>query len=327
MKIRYVTIGLAVLLLCVLPPAKIHANQPSDFLIRNYTIGLVVDCLDTALEQLSNMPGIILNSHIDIQSGWGNMDRRVANRDLERALADLRSFGQIVTNNSSSQNVFAVVSDLRSEFQVRNTEYDRLMQLLYEVDTLNQFTSVENRLVQVIADMEHIRGRLNHLELETGTSRINISLFVVEEEIYIEEPGAFERINLAFTSSNQVTLSVLQGILIFLAYISVPLVSYGLFAGVIIWLVVLRKKKKSVVNNESAENKSAEIKNVEIIGEIEGTGEIKKGGEVRKVEMQTKVLEGVEEIGDVKEEAEIGEAETGETEIGETEVGEDKNDE
>ena len=305
MKIRHIAIGMIVLLLCVLPlPTKAHANQPADFLIRNYTIGLVVDCLDIALERLSTMPGIVLNSHIDIQSGWGTMDRRVVNRDLERALADLHSLGQVINNNSGSQNVFAVISDLRSEFNVRNTEYDRLMELLYEVDTINHFTSVEHRLVQVIADMEHIRGRLNHLELETGTSRINISLFVAETEIEAEDPGTFERISMAFTNSNQVTLSVLQGILIFFAYISVPLISYGLVVGVIIWLVVLHKKRKSAAGNQNvAVNKSEETNKVEA-----------EDGRI-------KISEGVEEIDDVKKDIKIEEAEE------KTEIEENKNDE
>jgi len=265
--------------LCLLPTStKIHANQPSDFLIRNYSIGLHIDCLDTALEQLNNMPGIILNSHIDIQSGWGSMDRRVANRDLEMTLNRIQGLGQVVTNNSGSQNVFSVISDLRSEFQVRNTEYNRLMELLYEVETLSHFTSVENRLIEVIADMEHIRGRLNHLDLETGTSRIHITLSVVEADEGDEDPSLIERIIDAFTTSNQVILSVVQGILIFLAYIIVPVVSYGLLVGVIIFLVVLRKKRKA-------------IKTIESDTKIEEKSKIKAD-----VKAKTEAIEGIEKI-------------------------------
>ena len=311
MRIKHVAIGLTVFLLCLLPTStKVHANQPSDFLIRNYSIGLTIDCLGTALEQLNNMQGIILNSHIDIQSGWGSMDRRVTNRDLEMALEHLQSLGQVVYNHSGSQNVFSVISDLRSELNVRNTEYNRLMELLYEVETLSQFTSVENRLVQVIADMEHIRGRLNHLELETGTSRIHITLSVVEVEEALEDPGLFERMMMAFMTSNQAILSVLQGILIFFAYISVPLASYGLVAGVIIWLAVFYKRKRSAAIDQNIEAKK-EVKKIESETEAKAKTET------------ADVVEGAEKIGEAK----IEEVKNEEPKLRDNTTDETKNDE
>ena len=239
-------LGMAVILIFLLSAGTdVQASQPSDFLIRNYTIEIEVYCLDEALRRLGAMPGIILNSRIHVQADWGAMDRRVTVLDLERKLADLQGLGRVVNMVSHSRNVFAEVSDLRSEWQVRNAEYNRLMALLYEVDTIDNFSQVENRLGNVISDMEWLSGRLNHLDFETGTARLGISLFAVDE---LEQPvapmGAAARIGNAFMSSAGLTLFWIQAVLIFFVYASVPLAMFATVGFCVLYFVLIRKKRK-----------------------------------------------------------------------------------
>jgi len=253
-KVKNIAFGLMLFVIFTLMSAiEAQANRPSDFLIRNYTIGLEVDCLEEALLRLGHMPGIVINSRIHIQSDWGTMDRRVAVLELDSALEQLHSLGRVVHSESSSQNVFSMVTDLRSEFQVRSAEYDRMMELLHEVTTIDNFTRVENRLVQVISEMEHIRGRLNFFEFETGTARIHITLNAVDPLAIDEIQGPLARIGNAFINSFDITLWVLQMILIVIIYLSVPLLFISIF--VALGFVLYRKRKKNrkvVLKNEEA---------------------------------------------------------------------------
>lgn len=247
----------------LLPPLPVYiapgavqvTEQPADFLIRTYRIELEVECLEAALDRLNRLPGIVLSSHIHVQSDWGVMDRRVSNLALEAKLREIYSLGRVTHSETHTQNVFVVVLDLRSEFGVMNTEYGRLMELLVEVDTIENFSRVENRLVQVIRELERVQGRLNHFEFETGTSRVSIGLNAVGDvEPVMPAEGAFARIGQSFVSSAGMTLAVLQGILILFAYMSIPLAFLLAVGFCVLWVVLRRKRRRRIseveVNDE-----------------------------------------------------------------------------
>ena len=241
MKIK---IFASLLIMIFLASTTVKARQADEFLIRNYTLSIAVECLNTALAIMEGMPGVATNSHINLSAGFGSMDRRVSNRELEMSLQTLQNMGRITHSSSSSQNVFASISDLQSSLRVRTDEYDRLMVLLYEVETMQDFNRVENRLVQVIMDMEHLQGSLNHWLFESSTARINISLFVETEDEYIEPYGAMARIGNAFTTSAESTLRVFQGILIGIVFISIPLMFFVIIVGCVVALVLRRNKRR-----------------------------------------------------------------------------------
>jgi len=243
MKIK---IFASLLIIVFLACTTTQARQPDEFLIRNYTMTIAVECLNTALAIMEGMPGVATNSHINVSAGFGSMDRRVGNRELEISLQILQSMGSVTHSSSSSQNVFSTITDLRSQLEVRSNEYNRLMALLHEVESIQNFNRVENRLIQVIFDMEHLQGSLNHFNFETGTSRIHVSLFLETEDEVIEPVGALARIGNAFTTSAASTLTVFQGILIAIVYISIPLIFFALIVICVITLVLKanRKRKK-----------------------------------------------------------------------------------
>lgn len=246
MKVKYAVFGLLIFFACLFwADSEVMASQPSDFLIRNYTIEIDVYCLEEALQRLANMPGIILSSQVHLQADWGAMDRRLTVDDLERKLADLQALGRVVNMVSHSRNVFAEVADMRSEWQVRSAEYERLMGLLYEVDTIDNFSQIESRLANVIAEMEWLSGRLNSLDFETGTARIGISLFAVDDLTEAVEPtGAFARIGNAFLSSGGMTLAWAQAILIFMVYVSVPFIMFAIIAFCVFYFVLTLRRKR-----------------------------------------------------------------------------------
>lgn len=267
MKIKYVTMGFAVLLsFIMLFATEAQASQPAEFLIRRYTINLTVDDLQEAFLQIDNMPGLTLGSFINIQSGFSDVQLLVDNQDLDEVLLLLHSLGDVSGVISSARNVFSEVSDLRLQLQVRNDERTRLMELLTEVETLESFRAVEDRLVQVIGNIEFINGRLDLLNLETGTSRIDVILFT-QEGVFtngfvpdIERASAFGRIGGAFVDSAGFTLSMIQWMLLIFAYVSIPAATILLVGGGITLFAVKYKKRtvKNTPENKSVpENKSA----------------------------------------------------------------------
>jgi len=272
-KIRIV-VGLVLLLAWVIAAdMNAHAtsaqtSRPEDFLVRTYNIHVTVDCLEYALTQLMVMPGIDLYSTINVQTGWGRMERLVDSRFTGLALDFLRNLGTISRTESQSRNEFAAFAQLQSEFRVRNVEYERLMEMLYESVTLADFRIIEARLREVIAEMERIRGGINHLNADLGTTTIHITLTTTPPEpepVVDPEPipvpeiekaviGSLERIRWTFADSAEASLGAVQNILVFLSYVSIPLTAFLVVGGAV--LLKLSRRKGGGANGKNDENDS-----------------------------------------------------------------------
>ena len=248
MKIKFAIL----IALFLLYPVNLQARQPGDFLVRNYSVDLVVYDLDEAFSQLDAIPGISMHHFINIQSGFGHLDYRVAIEDLEEAFYILEGVGEVVRNNSHANNVFSQVTDLETQLQVREAEYHRMLELLHEVEEIDDFYFVESRLSNVIWNMDRIVGQLGTFELETSTARINIFIYTEDTVPLIEPITGFARISGAFVNSAGFSLSMVQWIVLIIAYVSVPMAGLAA-AGFCAWKIAARRKRKEVVQIENAE--------------------------------------------------------------------------
>ena len=239
---------LSFLLLAAIP-FNATAQARLEFLEHRYNITIAVECMDEALLQMSRLPGFEMSSQINIANGTGQAVRLVDTRDIDRTLDLLSEMGTVTNSSSSATNNFSVWSGITAEIAVRSQEYDRLMELLYDATTMDEFNHIERRLRQVISDMEWLRGQLNSVEHRIGTAQINISLFEVEEdwlpepEPEPEAPGRLRRIADAFVSSLRGTLNGAQAVVVFLAYVSLPVVLVAAIAAVVLVICKRRAKK------------------------------------------------------------------------------------
>jgi len=211
--------------------------------------------MDEALVQMGTMPGFELSSRIYVIDGRGRATRMVSNNQLNNTLTLIRGMGYVVHSESQAINVFSSWAGLTAEFQVRNREYERLMELLYEATTMSQFNQIENRLQRVIAGQEIIQGQINSLELGMGSAQIAITLIQYEPEVVIciesepvDEPeeayiGRLRQIADAFMSSASGTFAAIQAIIIFLALVSLPMAAVTII-GVVGFRIYKRKAGK-----------------------------------------------------------------------------------
>ena len=248
MNLKRVFAGFAVLLICAVAAVQdAHATPAENFLIRTYRIEVAVESLDAALPRILSMPGIDLQSELNFQAGSGRFERLVQNHELAAALSALRGIGQVSGISSSTRNEFAQFNGLQSEFRIRNGEYRNLTDLLHSAENLTDFRIIESRLVGVIAEIESIRGRMNYLNSEMGTTRLHITVSTIPEEAELEdepeEYGTFQRIGNAFMRSARFTGVVIQAFVLVLAYMSIPLGS-AVLAGIGLWRFLRGKNKK-----------------------------------------------------------------------------------
>ena len=220
MKIKFLILSV----LFLLHPVNVHARVPADFLIRNYTVSLKVYDISTAFEQLNDLPGINMHNFSDIVSGFGHMDYRVPIAELDDFFYILENSGEIVQSSSTAANVFSRIVNLETQLSVREGEYERMNELLLMVESIDDFYFVESRLSNVIWNMNHIIGQLGTYELNTAAARINVFIYTEDTLPVFEPVTGFARVGYAFTTSAGMTLNVIQAIVIFFAYVSIPLI-------------------------------------------------------------------------------------------------------
>jgi len=247
MKPKNIVASLLALIIAV-TPGLVSAQE---FLEHRHNITIAVECMDKALSQMSNLPGFEMSSHMDIANGTGHALRLVNAYDIEHTLNLLDEMGTVTNSDSRADNNFSAWSAIRAEITIRNHEYTRLMELLYEATTMDEFNQIERRLRQVIADMEHLRGQLNSVEGRLATAQINISLFEVEAD-WVYEPetvGRLRRIGDAFVDSLAATLRGAQAVAVFLAHVSLPVVLIATVTAIV--FVVKRRKRKEASHEEN----------------------------------------------------------------------------
>lgn len=245
---------IAVFVLCM--TIQVVPTRAQDFLVQQHSIAINVESLEDALRQMSAMPGFELSSQISIADGWGSAVRMVQNRDLDRTLELLSELGNVTRAESSATNFFSQWAGLMAEFSVRNQEYDRMMELLHNATTIQQFTLIEHRLREIISHQEWIRGQLNSIEFEIGNARVHVALNLyipAAEPIPDPEPeqvatGRLRIIGDTFLLSGSLTFAALQAVLVFLVRVSIPAI-FLIFAGVV-GLKLYRKRDRKDEKNE-----------------------------------------------------------------------------
>jgi len=225
--------------------------------MHQHSINITVDSMDVALQRMSRMQGLELSSNIDIARGQGTSWRIVDSRYLNDTLDAIKEMGDVTHSESFATNVFSNWAWLQAEIRVRSHEYDRLMELLHEASTMQDFNYIERRLRHVISQLEGLRGQLNNLDFEMGSARIFITLSaaeIIEETVYepveeLPERSRLQQIGDAFALSVNSVQVISQALLLTVIYISLPLAIMVAVCMVILRFV--RRKRKALVQNIS----------------------------------------------------------------------------
>jgi len=161
---------------------------------------------------------------------------RVPAERYEFARQAVESLGKHVSTNESSREVSSEYYDLESRINTKKTEEIRLLALIEQATELDQLINLERRLGEVRTDIEIYGSRLKQIDSLASYSTINIEIKETPEGYPREENDFFKRLRDGFSGSVTGTLNVLQGIVIFLAYLSVPAVLAGLLALVALFI-------------------------------------------------------------------------------------------
>ena len=205
-------------------------------LVQTHDINIVVECVDEALEAISRLGGH--NLHMDVtafeQLGLNpirqaEIIRRIDASEYRMAQNLLRSLGTVTSESESARNVGSDISDLQLRINSASGEFDRISHMMAESDSLHMLIALESRLSDITRSRDSLIGSLNVLLAESGTALISIHL-AEDMGVFVPPPGPSfgARISASFFGSWNVTLLILQGIVLFIAYALIPAIFLSL---------------------------------------------------------------------------------------------------
>ena len=160
---------------------------------------------------------------------------RVPFEQYERAIAQIKGLGVLRSASESQRNATVEYYDIHARLQTKLIEEERLLVLVDRAESIEDILELESLLGQVRTQIEVFQSQMTNIDRLASFSTINVFLDEVIDETTVVIPTNLpERVYESFIQSVNFTIRFLQGVLIIMVRISVPLF-VALVSAVIIW--------------------------------------------------------------------------------------------
>ena len=189
------------------------------------------------------------SSYSSYRSRHADLTVRIPADKLNGFVEHVSSYANIVSQNTSTENVTLSYIATESRITALETEQDRLLELLAMAENMEEILLIESRLTEVRTELEQVTSVLRSYDNRINYSTIHLGIAEVVEYTEVEEePETFwDRISKGFVKSLK---NVGDGIVDFVVFLIVafpyflPFIAIAVVVIVIIKTVGKKKKKK-----------------------------------------------------------------------------------
>jgi len=215
-------------------------------IIRSASLSIVVADTDEAADRISAMVEglggyIVDSSRYKYQEGTrASITARIPAGSLDDALSQIRGLATEVRNESiSGQDVTEQYVDLESRLRHLEATEQRLETFLENAEDTEAALAVYNKLSDVQADIEQVKGRMKYLEQSAAMSSITIDITPDELSQPIQVGGWHPKgvLRDAFESLVRVVQFLVDALIYILVLILPVLVAIAIPIVVAVWLI------------------------------------------------------------------------------------------
>jgi len=217
--------------------------------IRRASLTMESEDFDTTVDALRAAAPAV-NGYIESEVLTGTGARRltivlrVPVAAFDYALRHVQTLGTVTHQNQWADDVTAQFYDLAGNLETRRIEEDRILDLIDRAGDIHELLALEARLSNVRQTIASYLAQLNQMAGLVSYSTITVTLTEDSPPVVPAGLTLGERIGGAFGDSVDGTVSVLQGIVVFLAAAVIPLALLAV-VGLVIWLIVKTVKKRT----------------------------------------------------------------------------------
>ena len=130
-----------------------------------------------------------------------NLTIRIPAEELANFLQHVEGLSNVVSKQQSQENVTLQYVDTESRIAALQAERDRLMELLEQAGDLSDLLQIEDRLTDVLYELESTTAQLR--SLDNQVSYATVELFIDEVTMYtpVQERTVWQRIAAGFTEN------------------------------------------------------------------------------------------------------------------------------
>lgn len=170
---------------------------------------------------------------------------RIPAAQLDAFLGQIGDMVNVLSQNLSAQNVTSEYYDIEARLSVLESERTAYEEMLKQSKDIEYLLQVEDRLYDVIQEIEVYKTRLKLLDSKVSYSTVTISLDEVVEytPVVIEEPSFGQRIAQAFSESWKNFAAGCQNFAVWFVYALPTILILAIIAFVIIAAVIGLNRK------------------------------------------------------------------------------------
>jgi hypothetical protein len=181
-----------------------------------------------------------------VQSGYFTL--KVPAGSFNEFLKKLEKMPHLTFNRSmNAQDVSEEYVDLESRLKAKQVVEQRLLSFMEKAVGTDSLVRLSNELATVQENIEVLKGRMKYLEHHVAHSTVELRLYQQLKSstlLGVSMPNVGERIVGTLTQSLNVMLSVVEGLIVFIAGL-IPVVLLGGLISVPIYRVVRRRVKQA----------------------------------------------------------------------------------
>jgi len=168
-----------------LPENTTNTTIAADRVIHSASTGIVVDDFDRGVEQVQELTadfdGFIQQSHITGESSSslgrvGDFTIRIPAQSYNEMLEMLTDLGELNFLNTTAVNVSDQYADIVSRLNSLRTQEDRVLELVESAEDLADLLLLEERLGELIYEIELLTGERNYLDNQISYSTVDIRI-------------------------------------------------------------------------------------------------------------------------------------------------------
>lgn len=237
-------------------------------LIRTVSLSLETKEFDSVLTNLSTktteLGGYIETSSVNGNSYSHHSTRyasyviRIPADKLNEFVEVVSELGNVTQKNESVEDVTLRYIDVESHKKALETEQERLLELLFKAENMEEILTIESKLSDIRYEIENYESQLKTMDNQIDYSTVSVYVDEVERVTDTGEKGFFEEIKERFGNSLYVVARGIRGLVIgILGSLPILIVCGGVIAVVVI---VVRKilKKRNMRKEDRTQNNDIE---------------------------------------------------------------------
>ncbi|MCL2378832.1 MAG: DUF4349 domain-containing protein [Defluviitaleaceae bacterium] len=248
---RKIAVCFLILVLAMLVSVPVLAQDRQ--LRQHHSIDIEVECLDAAMEIIRGLNGYNLEASVILHESPHDRGaqrgaffvRRVDYWAFRHVQYVLRDMGEVHFETENAYFLGAQILDTDARITALTQEIERLSIMMAASDSLDVLIAIDARLSQVMLELNGVIGTRNVLISQAANPVIHINLSeTMGERPEIVPPGFGFRVVNSFMGSLRTTGVVGGNLLVFFVRVFIPLIVFGAFGLVVVWVCVKLKRKR-----------------------------------------------------------------------------------